>query len=182
MIFARSTIINLKIQLVMASLQDYGIRFISHGEWSDPEIEWKKSKFQTLLFNYWDVAECTDYDTLCDSTKKEDLEELCNQLWDLEPEEYVYPNTYYEWVINGENIHDLYDNNDYLKEVGQKNNDFISHTTGQALRQALSQVEDLYERSCTILIFRREGHEQTLVAKYRLEGSVLKDIMSYKKN
>lgn len=165
-----------KIQLVIASLQDYGIRFISHGGWSDPEIEWKKSKFQTLLFNYWDVAECTEYDNLCKSEDDADLQELVAQLWELTPSGYECPQVDYEWEVFG------YDDCDYFKDAKiSKREDFVLHNTSQALRQAFEYIESEDLRNTDIQIFRREGGKRTLVANYFYQGSTLKDYMHYGK-
>lgn len=167
----------------MASLQDYGIRFISHGAWSDPEIEWKKSDFQTLLFNYWDVAECTDYEKLCNSTDDADLQELTAQLCILTPSEYACPRNYYEWEVSDGNVYDLYDYYDYCKDARlSTKDDIVLHTAGQALRQALLAMDDVNEKSCDIQIFRCKGKKRTLVANYSYQGSTLKDCMWYGKN
>lgn len=166
----------------MASLQDYGIRFISHGAWSDPEIEWKKSKFQTVLFNYWDVAECTEYDNLCKSEDDADLQELVSQLWELTPSEYKRPLIDYEWELSGGNVYDSYDDSDYYKDARlSPKDDFVLHTAGQALRQALQAIEDVNETSCDIRIYRNEGGKCSLVANYSFQGSTLKDCMYYGK-
>lgn len=172
-----------KIQLAMASLKDYGIRFISHGAWSDPEIEWKKSNFQTLLFNYWDVAECTDYESLCESTDERDLKLLVAQLYELTPREYARPLIDYEWEISDGKVYDFYDDADYYKDARlSRKDDYVLHTTGQALRQAMFAIDDVSETSCMIKIFRNEfGGARTLVASYSLQGSTLKDCMNYKK-
>jgi len=156
----------------MASLQDYGIRFISHGAWSDPEIEWKKSKFQTVLFNYWDVAECTDYEKLCESTEDADLRELVSQLWGLTPSFYKRPQIDYEWEVDG------YDDCDYFKGARlSTRKDFVLHTAGQALRQAFEYIESEDLRNAEIRIFRNEHGNCHLVANYRLQGSTLKDLL-----
>lgn len=165
----------------MASLQDYGIRFISHGAWSDPEIEWRKSKFQTLLFNYWDIAECTDYETL-DHTNDIDLQELVSQLLELTPSEYKRPLIDYEWELSGGNVYDSYDDSDYYKDARlSPKDDFVLHNAGQALRQALQAIEDVNETSCDIRIYRNEGGKCSLVANYSFQGSTLKDCMYYGK-
>lgn len=160
----------------MASLQDYGIRFIYHGEWNDPEIEWKKSKFQTLLFNYWDVAECTDYETL-DRTDDNDLKELVSQLWELTPSEYECPQIDYEWEVSG------YDDCDYFRDARlSRREDYVLHNTSQALQQALEYIESEDIRNADIQIFRRDGHKRSLVANYSYQGSTLKDCMYYGKH
>lgn len=157
----------------MAKLADYGIRFISHGSWSDPEIEWKKSDFQTLLFNYWDVAECTDYEELCGSENEWDLKEIVAQLWVLTPSEFARPRIDYEWEVNGE-----YDDGDYYKEYKlSPKEDFVLHNTSQALRQALSYLDDSRIGKADIQIFRNTHGYRTLVANYHFEGSTLKDVM-----
>lgn len=166
----------------MASLQDYGIRFISHGAWSDPEIEWKKSKFQTLLFNYWDVAECTDYESLCESTEDCDLQELVQQLYELTPSGYARPHVDYEWEVSHGSFYSNYDDADYYKEYGLSDKeDFVLHNTSQALKQALQYLEDHNDFSADIQIFRRENGKRTLVANYSLQCSTLKDCMYYGK-
>lgn len=166
----------------MASLQDYGIRFISHGEWSDPEIEWKKSKFQTLLFNYWDVAECTEYDNLCESEDDNDLQELVSQLWELTPSGYNRPQVDYEWEVSHGSFYSNYDDADYYKEYGLSDKeDFVLHNTSQALKQALQYLEDHNDLCADIQIFRRKGGKRTLVANYSYQGSTLKDCMYYGK-
>lgn len=155
----------------MASLQDYGIRFISHGAWSDPEIEWRKSKFQTFLFNYWDVAECTDYETL-DHTNDIDLQELVSQLWELTPSGYKRPQIDYEWDVDG------YDDYDYFKHAKlSRREDYVLHTTSQALRQAFEYIESEDLRNAEIRIFRNEHGYRHLVANYLLQGSTLKDLL-----
>lgn len=155
----------------MASLQDYGIRFISHGAWSDPEIEWRKSKFQTVLFNYWDVSECTDYETL-DHTNDIDLQELVSQLWVLTPSFYKRPQIDYEWEV------DDYDDYDYFKDAKlSTREDFVLHTTSQALRQAFEYIESEDLRNAEIRIFRNEHGNCHLVANYLLQGSTLKDLL-----
>ena len=155
----------------MATLKDFGIRFISHGEWSDPEIEWEKSDFQTLLFNYWDVAECTDYETL-DHTDENDLRELVAQLWELTPSEFARPKIDYEWEVDG------YFDSDYYKDNKMPpKNDFVLHNTGQALRQALQYIWDNNLKDVNIQIYKNVGGKCSLVAWYDLQGSTLKDIM-----
>lgn len=155
----------------MAKLEDYGIRFISHGCWSDPEIEWKKSDYQTLLFNYWDVAECTDYETLCDSEDDADLQLLVAQLWELTPNEFSRPLIDYEWEVNGD-----YDDGDYYKEYKlSPKKDFVLHNTSQALRQAISYLDDSRIGNADIQIFRNVCGVRSLVANYHFEGSTLKD-------
>lgn len=167
----------------MASLKDYGIRFISHGAWSDPEIEWKKSKFQTVLFNYWDVSEGTDYESLCESTEDSDLQELVQQLYDLTPSGYNRPHIDYEWEVSNIIIYESYDDADYYQEYGlSQKEDFVIHNTSQALRQALKFLEDHNELSAEIQIFRRKGVRRKLVASYSYQGSTLKDCMDYRKN
>lgn len=162
----------------MATLQDYGIRLISHGAWSDPEIEWKKSKFQTLLFNYWDVVECTDYEELCNSTNDADLQLIVSQLYDLEPCEYACPHTYYEWEVSNGDIYEPFDDDDYRKDARlSRKDDIVLHTTSQALRQALIAMEDVNVNSGYIRIFRCEGRKRTMAAYYFLQGSTLKDCM-----
>lgn len=166
----------------MASLQDYGIRFISHGEWSDPEIEWKKSDFQTLLFNYWDVAECTEYETL-DLTDDNDLKELVSQLWGLTPSRYKRPRIDYEWEVSHGSCRYNYDDADFYKEYKLSDKeDFVLHNTSQALRQALQYLEDHKDFCADIQIFRHEAGKRTLVANYSYQGSTLKDYMYYGKN
>ena len=163
----------------MARLKDYGIRIISHGEWSDPEIEWEKSKFQKLLFNYWDVAECPGFESL-DLTKDEDLQELVYQLNDLHPSSYERPLIDYEWEICDGNVYESYDDNDYYKDARlSTKDDFILHTKGQALRQALQAIDDVGEKDCEIRIYRFAYHKSSLVAHYRLQGSTLKDLFNY---
>ena len=165
----------------MATLQDYGIRNIWHGEWSDPEIEWKKSDFQTVLFNYWDVAECTDYESI-DLQSDADLQLLVAQLWELTPDSYTRPKIDYEWEISSDELYDSYDDADYYKDYKlSPKEDFILHTTSQALRQALNFLDDENCVDAEIRIFRNVRGRQTLVANYILQGSTLKDIMSYKK-
>lgn len=156
----------------MATLKDYGIRFISHGQWSDPEIEWKKSDYQTYLFNYWDVAECTEYEKLCDSTDDADLRELVSQLWEIQPSGFARPKIDYEWEV------DDFDDSDYYKRyIGSDRDDFVLHNTSQAFRQAFSYIHDKNLVNCDIRIFRREGGKHRCVANYALRGSTLKDLL-----
>lgn len=161
----------------MANLHDYGIRLIDHGAWSDPEIEWRKSDYQTLLFNYWDVLECTDYDSLCESTEDSDLQELVSQLWGLIPSGYARPKIDYEWEVPDVGWPSSYDDSDYFREYKLSDKeDFVLHNTSQALRQALHFLDDDGIKSAEIRIFRRERDKRTLVANYLLQGSTLKDI------
>jgi len=167
--------------LIMATLQDYGIRFISHGNWSDPEIEWEKSLHQKVLFNYWDVAECTDYETL-DHTDDIDLQELVAQLWALTPSGYARPRIDYEWEVSNGSFYENYDDADYYEEYKLSDKeDFVLHSTGQALKQALQYLEDHNDHDACIQIFRCDGGNRKLVANYTLQGSTLKDVMCYKK-
>lgn len=161
----------------MAKLQDYGIRFISHGAWGDPEIEWRKSDYQTYLFNYWDVAECTEYENLCNSDDDADLQELVSQLWELKPREFVRPFIDYEWSVDIGNYY-TYDDSDYYKEYKlSPKEDFVLHNTSQALNQALSYIDDHDVKNAYISIYRRENGKYDLVANYRLQGSTLKDLL-----
>lgn len=163
----------------MAKLQDYGIRFISHGEWSDPEIEWRKSNYQTYLFNYWDVAECTEYEKLCNSEDDADLQELVSQLWELKPSGFVRPLIDYEWTVDKGDF-DTYDDSDYYKEYKLfTKEDFVLHNTSQALKQALSHIDDYDVKNAYISIYRRENGKHDLVANYRLQGSTLKDLLHW---
>lgn len=168
--------------IIMASLQDYGIRFISHGEWSDAEIEWKKSDYQTLLFNYCDVAECTDYESL-DLTDDIDLRELVYQLWELTPSGYKRPRIDYEWevCVPLEDTYDTYDDSDYYKEYKLSyQEDFVLHYTSQALNQALKYLDDHNVRNARIRIYRHVTcREMKLVADYSYQGNTLKDTMLY---
>ena len=167
----------------MAKMEDYGIYFIYHGEWSDPEVKFEKSDYQTVLFNYWDVAECTDYEKLCESTDDADLQELAAQLSNLTPSEYVRPRIDYEWEISNGNVYDSYDDADYYKDARlSQRDDFVLHTAGQALRQAMFAIDDVNETSCDIQIYRNVGGKSTLVANYSLQGSTLKDCTSYVKS
>ena len=160
----------------MANLQDYGIRFISNGAWSDPEIEWEKSDFQTLLFNYCDVAGCTDYERLCNSGNDADLRELVSQLSELTPSGYYIPRIDYEWEVND------YDDSDYYHDYGLScKMDFVLHNASQALKQALSYINDSRIKNADIQIFRNADGERSLVANYSLQGSTLKDYMYYGK-
>lgn len=162
----------------MATLKDYGIRFISHGEWSDPEIEWKKSDFQTLLFNYWDVAECTEYEKLRGSSDDADLQEIVAQLWELTPDGYARPKIDYEWEIRDGNIYEFYDDSVYYEDARLSwRDDFVLHNTSQALRQALEAADAVDEKNCEIRIYRRENGKHSLAAIYALRGSVLKDLL-----
>lgn len=157
----------------MAKMNDYGIRFISHGCWSDPEIEWKKSDYQKLLFNYWDVEECTEYGNLCDSEDDNDLRELVSQISELAPSEYACPDIYYEWCVDGE-----YDDSDYFKDFGLTlKEDYVLHNTSQALRQALAYIEHENMGTAEIRIYRSEHGKCTTVADYRLQGATLKDVL-----
>ena len=161
----------------MASLKDYGIRFIWHGAWSDPEIEWKKSKYQTLVFNYWDVSECTDYETL-DRTDDNDLQELVAQLWDLTPQRYARPQIDYEWEVSHGGFYPDFDDNDYYAEHHlSEEEDFVLHNASQALRQALRHLDEHNDRNADIKIFRNECGKKTLVANYSYQGSTLKDYL-----
>jgi hypothetical protein len=166
----------------MANLNDYGIYFIYHGEWSDPEIKWEKSDFQTLLFNYWDVAECTDYESL-DLTDDIDLQTLVAQLWELHPQSYGRPRIDYEWEVSSDELYDFYDDSDYYKDYKLSDKeDFVLHTASQALRQALKFLDDENCANADIQVFKNVSGRRTLVANYSLQGSTLKDCMFYGKN
>lgn len=160
----------------MANLADYGIRVIDHGCWSDPEVEWKKSDFQTVLFNYWDVAECTDFETL-DLNDEIDLRELVSQLWALTPNGFTTPHIHYEWEVGSD-----YDDYDYYRdEKLSPKEDFVLHTASQALRQALKYCDENGIVNTDIQIFRRAFGIKSLEYDYSLQGSTLKDCTSYKK-
>jgi len=159
----------------MAKLEDYGIRIINHGEWSDPEVEWKKSDFQTLLFNYWDVAEYGDLDSL-DLTNENDIKELRQWLWELTPWGYSRPMIDYEWEVDG------YDDCDYYKDEKLSwKDDFVLHNSSQALRQALKYIDDNGIMNADIQIFKRTKSKRELVANYSLQGSSLRNFMCYQK-
>lgn len=160
----------------MAKLNDYGIRFIHHGCWNDPEVEFVKSDYQTVLFNYWDVAEGTDYEKVCDSEDDADLIDLVWQLKDLAPSEYSRPKIDYEWIIDDGKSE--FDDADYFEtyELSAKE-DFVLHTTSQALRQALSYLDDSNIGKAEIQIFRNDHGIRTLVALYNFQGSTLKDCL-----
>lgn len=161
----------------MASLKDYGIRFISHGAWSDAEIEWKKSKFQTVLFNYWDVAECTEYESL-NHEDDDDLKLLVAQLYDLTPSGYKRPKIDYEWEVTNCKDFGCYYDGDYFNDhkLSEKG-DFILHNTSQAFRQALDFLDESGQRDADIRIFKDDNGKKILVANYHLQGSTLKDVM-----
>ena len=161
----------------MAKLQDYGIRLISYGAWGDPEIEWKKSNYQAYLFNYWDVVECTEYKSLCNSEDDADLQELVSQLWELKPSEFVRPLIDYEWRVDIGDCY-TYDDSDYYKEYKlSPKEDFILHNTSQALNQALSYLYDTCTGKAKIKIYRNTNGLRTLVAFYDFQGSTLKDLL-----
>lgn len=170
----------------MAKLEDYGIRIINHGEWSDPEVEWKKTKHQTLLFNYWDCVECFENDDY-DFSKDEDVETFAENLWNLTPSEYAYPEDCYVWSVwtdSGDGLYDesLFDDSDYFKDRKLSvKDDFVLHTAGMALRQALRYVFDSEIRNCEISVKHYTGKEYHTVSSYRVQGSTLKDIMNYSK-
>ena len=158
----------------MAKLNDYGIRFISHGCWSDPEVEFVKSDYQTVLFNYWDVAECTDYDKVCNSEDDADLIDLVWQLKDLTPSEFSRPKIGYEWVVdNGK--YEFDDTNYFNEHELSVKEDYILHNTSQALNQALSHLYDTFTGKAEIQIYRNDHGCRTLVALYDFQGSTLKD-------
>ena len=160
----------------MAKLEDYGIRIINHGEWSDPEVKWKKSDYQTLLFNYWDCVEIFDGDDY-DFSNEDDLELFAQNLYDLTPSEYDCPDIYYEWLVGSS-----YDDCDYYKdEKLSPKEDFVLHTASQALRQALKYCDENGIMDTDIQIYRRAFGVKTLEYDYSLQGSTLKDHTSYKK-
>lgn len=171
----------------MAKLEDYGIRVINHGQWGDPEMEWKKSNFQTLLFNYWDCIECFENEDY-DLSREEDISLLTDYLHELRPNDYARPEIDYEWSVwtgarDVFNDASLYDDSDYYKDhTNQKRGaDWVLHTAGQALRQALEYVWEDYISNCEISVYRNDGKNSTLVALYILQGSTLRNVMSYKK-
>lgn len=157
----------------MATLKDFGLRFIDHGMWSDAEIEWEKSNYQKLLFNYNDVAECTDYESM-DLTDENDLHELISQISELTPSGYSNPKIYYEWRVDTGG-YDFYDDVDFYKGYGHTwEKDFVLHNTSQALKQALYYLEDNNFFDADIQIFRCEEGKSVMVANYTLQGSTLK--------
>lgn len=163
----------------MAKLEDYGIRIINHGSWSDPEVRWEKSSHQTLLFNYWDCVDCFE-DENYDFDNEEDLELFAQNLWNLTPIEYEYPDIFYEWIFTSAKKYWSYDEADYNEEYNNsKKEDFVPHTTSQALNQALTFLDNEGIRSGEIEIYYRTPLGRTLVAKYSLQGSTLKDCMDY---
>lgn len=163
----------------MAKLEDYGIRVIDHGQWSDPEIEWKKSAFQTLLFNYWDCVECFEGENY-DLSREEDISLLADSLWELRPSDYGRPAIDYEWSVWTDD-ESWYDDSDYYKDhTPKRGEDWVLHTAGQALRLALSYISEENLRNCEVFIYRNGGKRQ-VVAQYILQGSTLRDVMSYKK-
>lgn len=170
----------------MKKLQDYGVRIISHGMWSDPEVEWKKSKYQKLIFNYWDCVECFDSDDY-DLSNEDDIETVVENLRELTPSEYHFPEIYYEWTVwtdSGNGLYDdyLFDDADYYKKYKlSPKEDTILHTAGQALRQALAYISDNNIGDAEIEIRRRDNGNSVIVARYLLQGSTLKDTMNYKK-
>ena len=160
----------------MAKMEDYGISFINHGSWSDPEIRWRKSDYQTYLFNYWDVAECTEYEELCESEDDADLQELVAQLSELTPSSYERPRIDYEWVVDCGRYE--YDDADYYKDYKlSPKKDVFLHNAGQALKQALSYLYDYRIGKAEIQIFRNVGGKMHLVALYDFQGSTLKDML-----
>lgn len=168
----------------MAKLEDYGIRIINHGEWSDPEVKWKKSDYQTLLFNYWDCVECFENDKY-DFSNDEDLELFAQNLWELTPSEYDCPSIYYEWEVSW---HDedfnyySYDDCDFYKDnKTTPKKDFVLHNSSQALAQALTYLDDNGLRNAEIVIYRHDYCGREVVANYSLQGSTLKNHTSYKK-
>ena len=170
----------------MEKLADYGIRIINHGEWSDPEVQWKKSRFQTLLFNYWDCVDCFENDDY-DFDNEEDCELFYQNLFELTPSEYDYPQVSYEWTVwtdSGDGFYDetLFDDADYYKvyKLSPKK-DFVLHTAGQALKQALSYVFDCGMKNVEISVFRRDDRQRERVAHYIMQGSTLRNQMNYTK-
>ena len=170
----------------MAKLEDYGIRIINHGEWSDPEVEWKKSKHQTLLFNYWDCIECFESEDF-DLTKEEDISTLEDSLYNLTPSEYAYPEDCYVWSVwtdSGDGFYDetLFDDSDYFKDRKlSAKEDFVLHTAGMALRQALTYVFEDEIKNCEITVKHWNGKNYERVAHYLVQGSTLRNVMNYSK-
>ena len=163
----------------MAKLEDYNLRIINHGSWSDPEVKWYKSPYQTLLFNYWDCAECFE-DENYDFSNDDDLEIFADWISQLTPSEYDCPDIYYEWRVDAKGSYDFYDDGDYYKEYKlSPKEDFVLHNSCQALRQALSYLDDCSIRNANIEIFRHDYFGRELVAEYSLQGSTLKDLMDY---
>lgn len=163
----------------MAKLEDYNLRIINHGSWSDPEVKWKKSDYQTLLFNYWDCVECFESEDY-DFSNEEDLETFAAWICDLTPSEYDCPDIYYEWRIDSDELYDFYDDADYYKDYKlSPKKDFVLHNTSQALKQALSYLDDNGIMNAEIEIFRHGYCGRTLEAHYSLQGSTLKDCMDY---
>ena len=164
----------------MVNIKDLGLRVINHGMWSDPEIEWVKSDFQTLLFNYWDVAEICDFDNI-NLTDDADLKNVVAQLGELTPDEYRLPKIYYEWsVYEGNRNH--YSDYDYFNDLGMTpKEDYILHTKGQALKQALQYLYDNNIPNADIVISRSDNSLVTNVGNYVFRGFALKDMTNYKK-
>lgn len=169
---------------IMAKLEDYGIRIIDHGCWSDPEVEWKKSDYQTLLFNFWDCVECFENDDY-DFSNEDDLEELFSYLHIMTPSEYDCPNIYYEWEVCWEGNYRVYsfDDSNFFEDYKlSKKEDYVLHNSSQALKQALQYCEDNGFKKASIEIFRHTswgGRKREYL--YSLNGSTLKDETSYKK-
>ena len=164
----------------MAKLEDYGLRIINHGSWSDPEVEWKKSNYQTLLFNYWDCVECFETDDF-DFENESDLQDFADWIQELTPSEYSCPDIYYEWQID-EDRYGLYDDCDFYKDNGlSPKEDYVLHNTSQALKQALQHLDDNGINKATIEIYRHDYFGRELVAEYSYQGSTLKDVTDYKK-
>lgn len=163
----------------MKKLQDYGVRIISHGMWSDPEVEWKKSKYQKLIFNYWDCVECFEGDDY-DLSNEDDIETFVENLHELTPSEYHFSDVYYEWhVWLDEGTY--FDDVDYYEKYKlSKKEDTILHTAGQALRQALAYISDNNIGNTEITVYRRDNGKVTKSCHYVLQGSTLQDIMNYK--
>lgn len=167
----------------MAKLEDYGIRIIDHGCWSDPEVEWKKSDYQTLLFNYWDCVDCFENDDY-DFENDEDLELFAQNLYDLTPSEYDCPAIYYEWTILNLNrgSYYYYDDCDFFSDNNiSKKEDYVLHNSSQALYQAFKCIDENGFMKAEIEIFRHSYLGKEKVAEYSVNGSILKDTKSYKK-
>lgn len=163
----------------MKKLEDYNLRIINHGEWSDPEVRWFKSDFQTLVFNYWDCVECFE-DENYDLSNEADLETFADWISQLTPSEYDCPEIHYEWRVDKGDDYDFYDDGDYYKDYKlSPKEDFVLHNTSQALCQALSYLDDCGAKNAKIEIFRNYYCGRDLVAEYSLQGSTLKDCFDY---
>lgn len=133
------------------------VRVISHGEWSDPEVEWEKSHYQKPLYNYWDATEGLDDDFTTDDLK--------NNLYDLTPSDQATPDVYYDWSFEDSKYHH------------EDTSDGTFMTKGMCLKDAL---ETLGSDTGELTIELTKNGQHFPVYKVLIKnGSIMKDLTNY---